>query len=106
MQCSIAYSATSVLPAPVGAETRTSRSARIAAIAARWNAFSVKPRQWTMAPGASSAAGGGRRSKGGKTVRDSLGRGLATEDHEESPPPLPPRARLRSDDGGFVTARH
>src|SRR5688572_32442042 len=41
----MAYSATSVLPAPVGAPTSTLRPSRMAAMARTWNSLSTSPRQ-------------------------------------------------------------
>src|SRR5437773_1743505 len=53
---SIAYSATSVLPAPVGALTRTLCPPRIASTAWTWNGLRWKPFQWRRAPGVGPAA--------------------------------------------------
>src|SRR5699024_1229646 len=58
-----AYSATTVLPAPVGAATRTLWPRSMAASASRWNGSSVKP-------GAVTGAARSARSRGSAPVPD------------------------------------
>ena len=57
---SMAYSATSVLPAPVGADTSTLRPSRMASTAWSWKRESWKPFQPTTRPsGPKTSEGGG-----------------------------------------------